>query len=94
MFILANPTPILQQINAFDATKGTTINYSVVGGTDIIRYSRIKIYNATTNKLKLDYLPHYTGAKPETIEVILLTFRDKKIPKNFSQNFTTFSQTL
>ena len=58
---MANPTPILQQINAFDATKGTTINYSVVGGTDIIRSSRIKIYNATTNELKLDYL--YTGVQ-------------------------------
>jgi hypothetical protein len=45
-------------------------------------------------KLKLDYLPHYTGAKPETIEVSLLTFRDKEISEKFSQNFTTFLPTL
>lgn len=67
---MANPTPILQQINAFDATKGTTINYSVVGGTDIIRSSRIKIYNATTNELKLDYL--YTGVQQSAGQYIIV----------------------
>lgn len=67
---MANPTPILQQINAFDATKGTTINYSVVGGTDIIRSSRIKIYNATTNELKLDYL--YTGIQQSAGQYIIV----------------------
>nr|DAG65126.1 MAG TPA: hypothetical protein [Bacteriophage sp.] len=29
-----------------------------------------------------------------TIEVSILTFRDKEISKKFSQNFTTFSPTL
>ena len=40
-------------------------------------------------------LPHCTGwGNRLTVQLDLLTFRDKEISKKFSQNFTNFSPTL
>ena len=37
---MANPAPTIVNINAFDATQGTVIDFNVIGGTDIIRSNR------------------------------------------------------
>lgn len=51
-----NPAPIIQKINAFDVTQGTVINYSIVGGTTLVRSSKVFIYDNATNELICTHL--------------------------------------
>lgn len=53
---MANPAPTIVNINAFDATQGTVIDFNVIGGTDIIRSNRIYIYDLETNDLICTHL--------------------------------------
>lgn len=53
---MSNPTPILNNINAFDATKGTTISFNIIGGTDIVRSNIAYIYDLSTNDLICTHL--------------------------------------
>lgn len=53
---MSNPTPILNNINAFDATKGTTISFNIIGGTDIVRSNIVYIYDLSTNDLICTHL--------------------------------------
>lgn len=53
---MANPAPTITNINAFDATQGTTINFNVIGGTDIIRSNKIYIYDLETSDLICTHL--------------------------------------
>lgn len=42
-------TPILQNISAFDVAKGTTISFTVLGTSTLIRSNKIVIYDSLTN---------------------------------------------
>ena len=53
---MSNPTPILNNINAFDTTKGTTISFNIIGGTDIVRSNIVYIYDLSTNDLICTHL--------------------------------------
>lgn len=53
---MSNPTPILNNINAFDATQGTTISFNIIGGTDIVRSNIVYIYDLSTNDLICTHL--------------------------------------
>lgn len=53
---MSNPTPILNNINAFDATKGTAISFNIIGGTDIVRSNIVYIYDLGTNDLICTHL--------------------------------------
>ena len=53
---MSNPTPILNNINAFDVTKGTTISFNIIGGTDIVRSNIAYIYDLSTNDLICTHL--------------------------------------
>lgn len=53
---MSNPTPILNNINAFDATKGTTISFNIIGGTEIVRSNIVYIYDLSTNDLICTHL--------------------------------------
>lgn len=44
-------TPIIQKINAFNASEGTTILFNIVGSSAIIRSSKITIYDSNNNKI-------------------------------------------
>lgn len=44
-------TPTIQKINAFDATIGTRIAFAVIGGTQLIRSSKVIIYDSDNNKI-------------------------------------------
>ena len=46
---MANPAPIIQKINAFDVTKGTIIKYNIIGGTELVRSSKLYLYDNETN---------------------------------------------
>ena len=59
---MANPAPIIQKINAFDATRGTTINFNIIGGTELVQSNKIYIYSVTTNELIVTHT--YTGTQP------------------------------
>ena len=58
---MANPAPIIQKINAFDATQGTTINFNIIGGTELVQSNKIYIYSVTTNELIVTHT--YTGTQ-------------------------------
>ena len=53
---MANPTPTINQINAFSADTGTTIEFNVVNGTDLIRSNRVYVYDIDTNALICSHL--------------------------------------
>lgn len=53
---MANPTPTVNQINAFNVNVGTIINFNVIGGTDLIRSNRIYIYDINDNSLICSHL--------------------------------------
>ncbi len=53
---MANPAPIIQKINAFDVTKGTTIKYNIIGGTELVRSSKLYLYDNETNDLIATHL--------------------------------------
>lgn len=63
---MANPAPIIQKINAFDATKGTTITYNIIGGTEIVRSSKVYLYDNETNAL----IATHTYASTSSIHII------------------------
>lgn len=44
-------TPIIQKINAFNAGEGTEIRFNIVGSTNIIRSSKVTIYNSSNEKI-------------------------------------------
>lgn len=54
--IIANPAPTINQINAFDATQGTTIDFNIIGGTVLVRSNRIYIYDLSDNSLICTHL--------------------------------------
>lgn len=53
---MANPAPTLNQINAFNATQGTTIDFNIIGGTELVRSNRIYIYDLSDNSLICTHL--------------------------------------
>lgn len=53
---MANPAPTINQINAFNATQGTTIDFNIIGGTDLVRSNRIYIYDLSDNSLICTHL--------------------------------------
>ena len=56
---MAYPAPTIQNINAFDATVGAIIDFSIVSGTEssqIMRSNRIYIYELDTNDLLCSHL--------------------------------------
>ena len=53
---MANPAPTINQINAFNATQGTTINFNIIGGTELVRSNRIYIYDLSDNSLICTHL--------------------------------------
>ena len=53
---MANPAPTLNQINAFNATQGTTIDFNIIGGTEVIRSNKIYIYDLSDNSLICTHL--------------------------------------
>ena len=53
---MANPAPIISQINAFNATEGTVISFNIVGGTSIVRSNIIYIYDLSDNSLICTHL--------------------------------------
>ena len=53
---MANPAPTINQINAFNATQGTTIDFNIIGGTELIRSNRIYIYDLSDNSLICTHL--------------------------------------
>lgn len=59
---MANPAPTINQINAFNATIGTVIDFNIIGGTDLVRSSKIYIYDLSTNNLICTHL--YTSTEP------------------------------
>ena len=54
--ITTNPAPTINQINAFDATQGTTIDFNIIGGTALVRSNRIYIYDLSDNSLICTHL--------------------------------------
>ena len=53
---MANPAPTINQINAFNATQGTTIDFNIIGGTELVRGNRIYIYDLSDNSLICTHL--------------------------------------
>lgn len=53
---MSNPAPTLNQINAFNATIGTTIDFNIIGGTEVIRSNKIYIYDLSDNSLICTHL--------------------------------------
>lgn len=53
---MSNPAPTLNQINAFNATQGTTISFNIIGGTEVIRSNKIYIYDLSDNSLICTHL--------------------------------------
>lgn len=53
---MANPAPTINQINAFNATQGTTIDFNIIGGTELVRSNRIYIYDLSDNSLICTHL--------------------------------------
>ena len=41
---MANPAPLINQINAFNVDVGTTIEFNIIGGTDLVRSNILYIY--------------------------------------------------
>lgn len=42
---MANPAPIIIQIPAFNVEVGTTIDFNIIGGTNIVRSNKLYVYN-------------------------------------------------
>lgn len=53
---MANPAPIIQQISAFDVTQGTTIEFNIIGGTELVRSTKLYIYDNSNNELICTHL--------------------------------------
>ena len=53
---MANPAPTINQINAFNAIQGTTIDFNIIGGTELVRSNRIYIYDLSDNSLICTHL--------------------------------------
>ena len=53
---MANPAPTINQINAFDVTQGTTIDFNIIGGTEVIRSNKVYIYDLSDNSLICTHL--------------------------------------
>ena len=53
---MAYPAPTISVINAFNVDSGTTINFNIVGGTDIVRSNKLYIYDTADNSLVLTHL--------------------------------------
>ena len=53
---MSNPAPTLNQINAFNVTQGTTIDFNIIGGTEVIRSNKIYIYDLSDNSLICTHL--------------------------------------
>lgn len=58
---MANPAPTINQINAFNAIQGTTIDFNIIGGTELVRSNRIYIYDLSDNSLICTHL--YTSTE-------------------------------
>lgn len=58
---MANPAPTINQINAFNATQGTVIDFNIIGGTDLVRSNKIYIYDLSDNSLICTHL--YTSTE-------------------------------
>lgn len=53
---MANPAPTINQINAFNATQGTIIDFNIIGGTELVRSNKIYIYDLSDNSLICTHL--------------------------------------
>lgn len=53
---MANPAPTINQINAFNVTQGTTIDFNIIGGTELVRSNKIYIYDLSDNSLICTHL--------------------------------------
>ena len=53
---MANPAPTINQINAFNVTQGTTVDFNIIGGTELVRSNRIYIYDLSDNSLICTHL--------------------------------------
>lgn len=91
---MSNPTPILNNINAFDATKGTIISFNIIGGTDIVRSNIVYIYDLSTNDLICTHLYISTESihelPPNTDSSIV--YADGKSSEDFVNNKNYYLQ--
>ena len=53
---MANPAPLINQINAFNVDVGTTIEFNIIGGTDLVRSNILYIYDLSDNSLICTHL--------------------------------------
>lgn len=53
---MANPAPTINQINAFNVAQGTTIDFNIIGGTELVRSNKIYIYDLSDNSLICTHL--------------------------------------
>lgn len=53
---MANPAPIINQIDAFNVDIGTTIEFNIIGGTDLVRSNILYIYDLNDNSLICTHL--------------------------------------
>lgn len=53
---MANPAPLINQINAFNVDVGTTIEFNIIGGTDLVRSNILYIYDLDDNSLICTHL--------------------------------------
>ena len=58
---MANPAPTINQINAFNATEGTVVDFNIIGGTELVRSNIIYIYDIDDNSLICTHL--YTSTE-------------------------------
>lgn len=91
---MSNPAPTLNQINAFNATIGTTIDFNIIGGTEVIRSNKIYIYDLSDNSLICTHLYVSTESihelPPNTSSSIV--YASGKSSANFTNNTQYYAQ--
>ena len=91
---MSNPAPTLNQINAFNATQGTTIDFNIIGGTEVIRSNKIYIYDLSDNSLICTHLYVSTESihelPPNTSSSIV--YESGKSSADFTNNTQYYAQ--
>ena len=91
---MANPAPTINQINAFNATQGTVIDFNIIGGTDLVRSNKIYIYDLSDNSLICTHL--YTSTEsihelPANTDASIV-YESGKSSANFVNNKQYYAQ--
>ncbi len=97
---MANPAPILTTFNAYDVTVGTTIDFNIVGGTNVVRSNKLYVYTLD-NRLLFTHVYvstesiHELPAKGDS-EIVYASGRTESEYKNEEQYYAciqTFTDT-